>query len=144
MVAETLWSRLRFHAHLWVKARLLPLRIAGKNLPSILAMAEPPGRTYPPYSLEYIERSVRWAVRGPLLMRNRRCLRSGLLGYEFLGRSGYTPELRFSVDKKAATADRIAAHCWVCIDGAPVINEPMPGHVLLLSHPAPRPAVAAN
>ena len=134
--SDTSWARLRFRAHLWVAARILPLRIFGKDLSRILARYEPAGGAgYPRFPLEYLERSVRWAVRAPVFMRNRRCLRSGLLGYEFLRRAGYAPELLFSVDKAAATSDRVKAHCWVCVDGVPVVNEPMPGHVLLYRYP---------
>jgi len=101
----------------------------------MLSIYEPSGpMAHPRLPLDYIERSVRWAVRSPLLMRNRRCLRSGLLGYEALRRAGYVPELHFSVDQAGATADGIKAHCWVSIDGRPVINLPKAGHVLLFTH----------
>jgi hypothetical protein len=79
---------------------------------------------------------VRWAVRGPILMRDRRCLRSGLLGYAALKEAGYTPELLFSVDRKSVATERLSAHCWVCVDGVPVINQPLPDHVVVFNYPA--------
>ena len=134
---DSAWTRGLFRARLWLNARLLPMRIAGKDFATILAMFEPsgPART-PHWPLAYLERSVRWAVRGPILMRNRRCLRSGLLGYAALKEAGYAPELWFSVDRKSVATERLAAHCWVCVDGVPVINQPLPDHVVVYNHPA--------
>lgn len=134
--ADTTWTRTLFRARLWLAARLLPLRIAGKPLDGMLALFEPrEGVALPHFPLDYVGRSVRWAVRAPLLMRNRRCLRSGLLGYQALRRAGYVPQLHFSVARSAASAPRVEAHCWVSIEGRPVVNEPMAGHVLLFSYP---------
>ena len=132
-----------FRARLWLSARMLPMRIAGKDFATMLAMFEPKGaQRTPHWSLDYLERSVRWAVRGPILMRDRRCLRSGLLGYAALKAAGYAPELRFSVDRKSVATDRLAAHCWVCVDGLPVINQPLPDHVVVFSHTAAAPTEA--
>lgn len=134
--ADTGWTRGWFRARLWCEARLVPLRIAGKTLDQMLAMFEPrDSSALPRFPLDYVGRSVHWAVRAPLLMRNRRCLRSGLLGYEVLRQAGYAPQLHFSVDRGAANSVRVEAHCWVSIDGRPVVNAPNAGHVLLFSYP---------
>lgn len=126
-----------FRARLWLDARMLPMRIAGKDFAAILNMFERTGAARTPHwPLAYLERSVRWAVRGPILMRDRRCLRSGLLGYAALKEAGYAPELRFSVDRKSVGTERLAAHCWVCVDGVPVINQPLPDHVVVYRHTA--------
>jgi hypothetical protein len=135
--ADSLLSRGLFRARLWFNARMLPFRIAGKDFATILKTyeREGPART-PHWPVAYLERTVRWAVRGPILMRDRRCLRSGLLGYAALKEAGYTPELRFSVDRKSVATERLSAHCWVCVDGVPVINQPMPDHVVVFNYPA--------
>jgi hypothetical protein len=135
--ADNLLTRGVFRARLWFNARLLPLRIAGKDFAAILNMFERRGPACTPHwPLSYLERSVRWAVRGPILMRDRRCLRSGLLGYAALKEAGYAPELRFSVDRKSVGTERLAAHCWVCVDGVPVVNQPLPDHVVVYRHSA--------
>jgi hypothetical protein len=124
-----------FRARLWLSARVLPMRIAGKDFAALLEMYEPRGSARTPHwPLDYLERSVRWAVRGPILMRDRRCLRSGLLGYAALRAAGYAPVLRFSVDRKSVATNRLAAHCWVCVDDVPVINQPLPDHVVVFRH----------
>lgn len=135
MAGDSVVARGLFRARLWLNARLLPMRIAGKDFATILAMFERSGAARTPHwPLAYLERTVRWAVRGPILMRDRRCLRSGLLGYAALKEAGYAPELWFSVDRKSVTTARLAAHCWVSIDGEPVINQPLPDHVVVYRH----------
>jgi len=110
----------------------------------MLAAYEPaPDQRLPAFSLAYVDRSVRWAVRSPILMRDRRCLRSGLLGYDTLLRCGYEPRLHFSVDASSVHSARIAAHCWVTVGGVAVINTPIEGHVQLFDHEAPNRKPAA-
>ena len=141
---DSVLARGLFRARLWLSARMLPIRIAGKDFAAILEMFEPKGpQRTPHWPLAYLERSVRWAVRGPILMRDRRCLRSGLLGYAALKSAGYAPELRFSVDRKSVATDRLAAHCWVCVDGVPVINQPLPDQVVVYRHTAASPSEGA-
>lgn len=133
---DTVWTRTLFRARLWLAARLLPFRIANKSLPQILALyGSSDSEALPPFPADYVERSVRWAVRRPLLMRNRRCFRSGLLAYEVLRRAGYEPKLHFSVSSDAAVTERVEAHCWVSIADRPVVNQPKAGHILLFTHP---------
>lgn len=127
-------ARVLFRIRLWARARLLPFQIRGRDFASILAMTDT-NRHLPHWPVAYLERSVRWAVRAPILMRNRRCLRSGLLGYSVLKQAGYQPELLFSVENRSIATDRLAAHCWVCLDGKPVINLPLPDHVIVYRHP---------
>jgi hypothetical protein len=131
-------SVLRFRIDLWLAARSLPWRVSGKSLEQILAMASPNDRLdYPGLAPEYISRRVRKSVRSPLLMRDRRCLREGLLGFEFLLRSGYDPELHFAVEPSSVAKDRIAAHCWVCLDGQPVVGDRQGDQVTILVHRSP-------
>ena len=125
----------RFRIDLWLAARSLPWRVAGKSFEDILALASPKGRVdYSGLPAEYISRRVRKSVRRPWLMRDRRCLREGLLGFEFLRRSGYSPELHFAVDPASLSKERIAAHCWVCLDGKPVVGDRQGDQVTIFIH----------
>jgi hypothetical protein len=69
-------------------------------------------------------------------MRDRRCLREGLLGHRFLRLAGFDPELRFGVDPKSLQTPRVSAHCWVCLDGRPVVSDSLPGMVEIYRHHA--------
>lgn len=125
----------RFRVDLWLAARSLPWRVAGKSFEEILAQASPEGRVdYAGFPAEYIARRVRKSVRRPWLMRDRRCLREGLLGFEFLLRSGYSPELHFAVDPASVSSDRISAHCWVCLDGEPIVGDRQGDQVTIFIH----------
>ena len=138
----------RFRLDLWLSARSLPWRLAGKSFEEILAMAPPSGRVdYAGLPLDYVSRRVRKTVRRPLMMRDRRCLREGLLGFDFLRRSGYSPELHFAVDPASVAKDRISAHCWVCVDGKPVVGDRQGDQVTIFVHgaaPAQRSPVAGH
>lgn len=135
----SLFTALRFRVDLWLAARSLPWRVAGKSFEDILAVASPEGGSeYVGLPVEYISRRVRKTVRRPWLMRDRRCLREGLLGFEFLRRSGYSPELHFAVDPGSLSADRISAHCWVCLDGKPVVGDRQGNQVTIFVHRADR------
>jgi hypothetical protein len=131
----TILDTIRFRLHLWLAAKALPFRVAGKSFEDILAMASPEGRIdYDGLSAEYIARRVRKAVRRPWLMRDRRCLREGLLGFEYLRRSGYSPELHFAVDPDSIASERISAHCWVCLNGRPVVGDRQGEQVTIFVH----------
>jgi hypothetical protein len=137
-------TTLRFRIDLWLAARSLPWRVAGKSFEEILAMASPDGEVeYAGLPAEYISRRVRKSVRRPWLMRDRRCLREGLLGYEFLRRSGYFPELHFAVDPESVSSQRISAHCWVCLDGKPVVGDRQGDQVTIFVHRS-EPATVAD
>ena len=129
------WKRLQFRFSLWLSARLLPLRLRGRDFSRILALAPASSAPrYGRYPVAYVARSVRKAARNPILMRDRRCLRTGLVGFDYLRRCGHKPELHFAVDEVSLDADRLSAHCWVTIDGEPVINQRMDGQVTIYVH----------
>jgi hypothetical protein len=130
-----LLTTFRFRIDLWLAARSLPWRVSGKSFEQILAMASPEDRLdYAGLPVDYISRRVRKSVRRPWLMRDRRCLREGLLGFEFMRRSGYSPELHFAVDPASVSSDRISAHCWVCLDGKPVLGDRLGDQVTIFIH----------
>lgn len=136
-----LMLRARFRVALWLAARALPLRLGRQPIGAALRLAEPAARGhYDGLAADYIARAVRRATRHPWLMRDRRCLRQGILGYRFLAAAGYRPELYFGVDPASVSRPRLAAHCWVCLDGQPVLNDRLPGMATLFVHPSAGPA----
>lgn len=123
---------LRLHVALW--ARWLPVLAREPELQRLLARtAPPPGTPYAGIPADVVIRRVRKACRRPVLMRDRPCLREGLLAYRFLRLAGFRPRLHFGVDRNSAAAPRLAAHCWVSLDGRVVLNPPLPSHVEVLA-----------
>ena len=129
-----LWTRLRFRVSLWLAARLLPSRVANKPLQQVLEIAEPTSLRFAGLHHDYITARVLRATRRPWLMRDRRCLRQGLLGCRFLAEAGYAPELHFGIDGDSIGTHRLAAHCWVCIQGKPVLNDRIKDMPTILVH----------
>ena len=135
MRGETL-MRAAFNLHLWTSARLLPLRMSRKTMSAIRRYAADPSRTpYAGLPADWVVARVKRMSRRPWFMRDRRCLREGLLGYRFLSLAGYRPELRFGIDPASLERPRLGAHCWVCLDGTPVISDPFPGMVEIMRIP---------
>ena len=129
-----LWTRLRFRVSLWLAARLLPSRVAHKPLQKVLELAEPTSLRFAGLHHDYITARVLRATHRPWLMRDRRCLRQGLLGCRFLAEAGYAPELHFGIDGDSIGTHRLAAHCWVCIQGKPVLNDRIKDMPTILVH----------
>ncbi len=133
------WTRARLRLALWIAARMMPLRVRGLPLKAVLDLAEPCDRhRYRGLTATYIATAVARATRHPWLMRNRRCLRRGLLGFRFLSEAGVEPELYFGLDPAALAAGHTVAHCWVCVDGKPVVNERPQEMMTVLVHPGGR------
>ncbi|KRB26041.1 MULTISPECIES: lasso peptide biosynthesis B2 protein [Mesorhizobium] len=129
--------RALFRCHLWTSARLMPALIAGRSFEDVLKWAPLASSTpYRGLPSAYIVARVNRTVRHPWLMRDRRCLREGLLGHRFLRFAGFDPELRFGVDPKSLRTPRVSAHCWVCLDGRPVVSDSLPGMVEIYRHHA--------
>lgn len=126
-----------FRVELWLTARLLPLLVAGRDLEGALRLADGGGSTrYKGLPAELISSAALKVTRRPWLMRDRRCFRQGLLGYRFLKMAGYSPQLHFAIDRKSLAAQTIDAHCWVVLDGKPVVNDILDGMVPIHVHPA--------
>jgi len=143
-MADGPFLRALFRSHLWLSARLMPVLIGQRDFETTLKWA--PLNSPTPYrglSSAYIVARVNRTVRHPWLMRDRRCLREGLLGFRFLRMAGFDPELRFGVDAKSMHAPRLSAHCWVCLDGRPVVSDSQPGMVEIYRHHADTGAHAA-
>ena len=130
------WLRWRFRVALWWAARLMPLRVKRKALGDILDWIDRDCAEvcYIGLSAPYIESCVLRSTRRPWLMRDRRCLRIGLLGYRFLRKAGFAPELHFGVSPDSMAQERIKAHCWVCLAGHAIVGAPLPGMVTIYVH----------
>src|SRR5690554_61048 len=117
--------KIRFRLALSLWARLVPILAWERDLSSLLAASKPPPATpYRGLQPDYIVRRVKKATRRPWLMRNRPCLRDGVLAFRFLRLAGYQPSLHFAVDRESVARDVLAAHCWVVLDQKTVLNPP--------------------
>lgn len=125
--------RIRFRLALAFWARLVPLLAWERNLSSLLAVTKPrPATPYRGLQPDYILRRVKKATRRPRLMRNRPCLREGVLALRFLRLAGYDPTLHFAVERESIARDVLSAHCWVVLDQRTVLNPPTPSMVEIL------------
>ena len=114
----TALRKVRFRLSLWAWALLLPLLAWRRDLTALLALTRVgPDEPYAGLAPGYIARSVKRTTRRPWLMRDRPCLREGLLAMRFLRLAGYEPVLHFAVDRTSVTRNVLAAHCWVTLDG---------------------------
>jgi hypothetical protein len=131
----TLLRKVRFRLSLWAWARLLPLLARRRDLNALLALTRTGrGQPYSGLAPTYIARRVRRTTRRPRLMRDRPCLRQGLLAMRFLQLAGYRPVLHFAVDRTSVTRSVLSAHCWVTLDGEALLNSATPTMVEILSY----------
>ena len=135
----TTLKKLRFKAALWLWARALPVLAWKRSLPSLLALTKPPPVTpYQGLPAHYIVRRVKKSTRRPWVMRNRPCLREGILALRFLKLAGYEPSLHFGVDRESVRQDVLSAHCWIVLDQKIILNPPTPTMVEILIHAGDR------
>jgi transglutaminase superfamily protein len=114
---------------LWV-----PLLAQGKDLQPLLARAAPGrGTPYAGLSADTIARCCRRAVRHPILMADRPCLREGLLLNRFLVMAGFAPTLHFGVDPTSLNSPRVKAHCWIKLEER-IFNPPDSNMVEIYAH----------
>jgi hypothetical protein len=116
---------LRFRTSLWLSARLLPFRVRHRPLNEILTLLQPGNaQPYRGLPLAYIVKRICRTVRRPVLMRDRRCLREGLLAFQFLQAAGYKAELHFGIDTTTVATPDLQAHCWIVCNSETVLNAP--------------------
>jgi hypothetical protein len=129
---------LRSRTALWVAARTMPLRVRGMGLKVLLELYEP-GRSRPFVGVEPGEmlKAVRRVTHHPWGMRDRRCLRQGLLAYRYLSMAGFAPALHFGVDRNSISDPKISAHCWIVLDGKVVLNPPSDAMVTVFVYDGP-------
>ena len=130
-------KRAILRAELWAEARRLPFRIDPEDLSLCHAYADVgPVPRWAGVPAQTIAHWVRRACRHPVLMRRQRCFRLGLLGFRYLRMAGQNPELRYALDAGALPRSGPArTHCWVCLDGVPIIGTKGPGMVDLMQFP---------
>jgi hypothetical protein len=122
---------------IWIAARLLPFTIGSTDFSQMLQNVDAPvSERYKFIAPEIIALVTKAATRHPWLMRNRRCLREGLIGYRFMRKAGYQPELHFGIEDKSLKHDRINAHCWVVLNGKPIVNDTLPDMTTIHIHSA--------
>ncbi len=127
-----LYLRLNIAIRIW--ALWIPLLARDANLTRLLARSTPPSRRpYAGFSAGTIWRCCHRAVKRPILMRDRPCLREGLLLNRFLILTGRNPVIHFGVDRASVGGPRIKAHCWVA-QGDRVFNPPSPSMIEILEH----------
>lgn len=126
---------LPFSASVWIAARLLPVCVGSSQLDRLLAMATPPPGTsaYRALSAQAIVRAVKRAARRPWVMRDRRCLREGLLAFRYLSLAGHRPLLHFAVEPGSLKDSKLSAHCWVTVGGSVLMNPPTPTMMTLFA-----------
>jgi hypothetical protein len=118
-------EQLKFKTALWLWARWVPMLAWRRELQSLIDATAPPQRvSFTHLPAAYIAKCVRRATRRPFVMRDRPCLREGLLAHRFLWLAGFHPELHFGVDPGSVTSDRLRGHCWVVLEGSIVLNPP--------------------
>lgn len=114
----------RMRRLIWWHARILPVIVGNRDLQSVLRYTDvPPDPAFAGLPAEAIAEWVMTATRRPWLMRNRRCLRQGLLGMRFMRLAGHDPELHFGIDRRSLAGPSVAAHCWIVLAGKPVLND---------------------
>jgi hypothetical protein len=133
----SLVTRIRFRVALWCDARLLPLRISrNATLDQVLALARSPRCIrFDALPVAYILNRVLKTTRRPIFMRDRPCLRQGILAYRFMAAAGFNAQLHFGVDR-TTRASSLKAHCWLVHNGQIVLNPPDSTMVPVFTHGA--------
>jgi hypothetical protein len=120
-----MFQHVAFRTSLWLSARLLPFRVRHRSLTDVLGLLRSgPSELYRGLPLAYIVKRVRRTARRPILMRDRRCLREGMLAFQYLTAAGYKPELHFGIDTTSVSGPSLKAHCWIVCDNETVLNGP--------------------
>jgi hypothetical protein len=134
-VTGDLLLRLKFRAEMWVWAKTLPIRCRkSRSFAEVLKIADAgPSRPYAGLAASYIAKRAKRAARRPWAMRDRRCLREGILAYRFLTLAGVPATIHFGVDRTSIDKATLAAHCWVTAENMPVLNPPEPSMVTIFT-----------
>lgn len=123
--------RLKLAARTW--ALRIPVIAREQNISRLIERTKPTqGTPYAGLAIETVVRCCRKAVRRPILMADRPCLREGLLLQRFLTMAGFEPSLHFGVDKESLMKPIVAAHCWVIV-GDRIINPPTPAMIEIMA-----------
>jgi len=138
---QSFWLRILLE----YEAKSLPFRIRFFSLATLMEFADSPIIVHPKlfglHPSDIISRILR-TTRHPWLMKDRTCLRQGLLAYRFLRAAGFQPELHFGIDSESLHASVLRAHCWVVMDGKIVVNPPTAKMVRIFRYPFEHSRVA--
>lgn len=128
----------KFLFDLWVHARLLCFRVPKRShfstVISLLGRVQitPPAHMNP----DQIAAIVLNVTRRPWMMRDRRCLRQGILAYWCFKAGGYEPRIHFAIDLGSLQTEKTKAHCWITIEGRSVMNDSLPDMQTFFTFPA--------
>jgi hypothetical protein len=119
---------LQLHVRLFALSLLLLARIF--PLTRLARLVTPPARIqwYRRLDVEIILAVVQAVLRNPRYMKRRACIRFGLTLYHFLRLSGREAVVHFSVAAPSVNPNRLHAHCWVSLNGEPVVDPPSDGN----------------
>jgi len=132
------FSLLCLKTDIWLTARFVPAWIGWRDLAGILRVADArKSKLYAEIDAETIARLALAATCKHWIMRNRRCLRQGIVGYRFLTKAGFYPELHFGVGATSTATAKTPAHCWVVLNGKPIINDNLEGMATMYIHKSP-------
>ncbi|BCP53099.1 hypothetical protein K32_17160 [Kaistia sp. 32K] len=134
-MTPNLLLRAKFRAEMWFWAKTLPFRCRkSRDFSDILRIAHAgASRRYAGLRSAYIGTRAKKAGRRPWLMRDRRCLREGILAYRFLTLAGIPATIHFGVDRTSIGKAKLSAHCWVSAVGMPILNPPEPTMVTIFT-----------
>ncbi len=136
MVTLKLRTRFRLKFEIKLAARLLPLMIRNRDLAATLKYIEVDAdKDFCGVEPTRIAKQVMRATKRPWFMRDRQCLRQGLLGMRFLRKAGYNPVLKFGIDRSSVNSRKLSAHCWVELNGRALINDILENMVVVYSVP---------
>ena len=68
-------------------------------------------------------------------MRDRRCLRQGILAFRYLKATGHEPVIHFGIEPVSLKDEKVRAHCWVTVNGTPVMSDRLPGMKTIFMFP---------
>lgn len=136
LFSATKLRRFLFLLQLWLDAKLIPFQLSKKadmaRLKRLLCTAPflaPPETLHPQELIRHVKR----VTHHPWLMRDRRCLRQGVLAYRYLAALGHDPEIHFGIKPSSLHEGITVAHCWVTINDLPVMNDKWDGMQTLLT-----------
>ena len=123
---------------IWISARLLPLRFPKDS--HLQSIVESLGRTtrvkgFDNVSVETVTDAVLRATKHPWLMRDRRCLRQGILAFRYLKAAGHEPLIHFGIEPDSLKDKKVRAHCWVTVKGRAVMSDRLPGMKTIFTFP---------
>ena len=126
-----------FRWSVWLNAKALPFFVpkglAFHRVVSLLARSPEGG--FGALPVQAVVDTVIWATKHPWLMRDRRCLRQGILAFRYLKATGHEPVIHFGIEPVSLKDEKVRAHCWVTVNGTPVMSDRLPGMKTIFMFP---------